>query len=330
MALALSAVAALSALLRGPDPVAVVAATAMLVGLAWHRDAFRAQADPTSLLSVARFAVTYLVAVLAFGVGTLALGAEHVREPLSLGGSLEATLAGLVGLDGPYTYTGAFADFFPAALLALGLAGLAVLSALAFRVVRDDGTTSAADRERARALVHAHGGGTLDYFALRPDKSYFFTAAGDAMLAYAYLGGHALVSADPVGPAAAKARAIDEFVAFCRARGWQPAFLAVREADLPLYERHGLRSLYLGDEAVIDCARFSPAKSVRGAVRRVGAQCDFRLIREADAPPRLRAQLEAGARALARRRGRARLHDGARRRRHRGEPRPSARRRHRP
>ena len=68
--------------------------------------------------------LTYLVAVLAFGVGTLALGAEHVREPLSLGGSLEATLAGLAGLDGPYTYTGAFADFFPAALLALGLAGL--------------------------------------------------------------------------------------------------------------------------------------------------------------------------------------------------------------
>ena len=157
VALALSAVAALSALLRGPDPVAVVTATAMLVGLAWHRDAFRAQADPTSLLSVARFAVTYVVAVLVFGVGTLALGAEHVQEPLSLGGSLEATLAGLVGLDGPYTYTGAFADFFPAALLALGLAGLAALSTLAFRVVRDDGTTSAADRERARALVHAHG-----------------------------------------------------------------------------------------------------------------------------------------------------------------------------
>jgi lysyl-tRNA synthetase class 2 len=292
VAVSLSAVAALSALLRGPDPIAVVAATAMLVGLAWHRDAFRAQADPTSLLSVARVAVTYLVAVLAFGVGTLALGAAHVREPVSLRGSLEATLAGLAGLDGPHTYTGAFADFFPAALLALGLAGLAVLSTLAFRVVRDDGTTSAADRERARALVQAHGSGTLDYFALRPDKSYFFTAAGDAMLAYAYLGGHALVAGDPVGPPAAKARAVDEFVAFCRARGWQPAFLAVREADLPLYERHGLRSLYLGDEAVIDCDRFAPAKSVRGAVRRVGAQCDFRLIREADAPPRLRAQLE--------------------------------------
>ena len=136
------------------------------------------------------------------------------------------------------------------------------------------------------------------------------------MLAYAYLGGHALVSADPVGPPAARARAIDEFVAFCRGRGWQPAFLAVREADLPLYERHGLRSLYLGDEAVIDCDRFAPAKSVRAAVtpRRVAVRLP--------PPPRgRRAAATArpagrGARALARRRGRARLHDGAGRRRH--------------
>ena len=297
VAIVLFAVAAASALLRGPDPVAVVAATAMVVALAWHRDAFRAQPDPTSLLSVARFAVTYLGAVLGFGVLTLVLEAEHVRQPLSAGGAVEATVAGLAGLDGPYDYTGRFfAEFFPAALLGLGIAGLAALSWLAFRVVRDDGTTSAADRERARALVHAHGSDTLDYFALRPDKSYFFTAAGDAMVAYAYLGGHALVSADPIGPPGAKARAIDEFVAFCRERGWHPAFLAVREDDLPVYRRHGLRSLYLGDEAVIRCDRFSLSgsamKSVRAAVRRVGAQCEFRLLPEAEASPQLRAQLE--------------------------------------
>ena len=297
VAIVLFAVAAASALLRGPDPVAVVAATGMVVALAWHRDAFRAQPDPTSLLSVARFAVTYLGAVLGFGVLTLVLEAEHVRQPLSAGGAVEATVAGLAGLDGPYDYTGRFfAEFFPAALLGLGIAGLAALSWLAFRVVRDDGTTSAADRERARALVHAHGSDTLDYFALRPDKSYFFTAAGDAMVAYAYLGGHALASADPIGPPGAKARAIDEFVAFCRERGWHPAFLAVREDDLPVYRRHGLRSLYLGDEAVIRCDRFSLSgsamKSVRAAVRRVGAQCEFRLLTEAEASPQLRAQLE--------------------------------------
>jgi lysyl-tRNA synthetase, class II len=283
VALVLYGVAAVSALLRGPDPVAVVAAAGMVVALAWHRDAFRAQADPVSRLSLVRFAAAYLAAVLVFGVGTIVAESD---APVTLGGAVGTTLGGLAGLDGPYVDA---ARWLPDALLALGIAGLAALAALAFRVVRDDSTP---DRKRARALVHAHGTDTLDYFALRSDKSYFFTAAGDAMLAYTYRSRYALVAADPIGPPPARARAIDEFVAFCAERGWHPAFLAVREADLPLYRRHGLRSLYLGDEAVIDCDRFAPSKRVRAATRRVGASCDFRVLREADAPPRLREQLE--------------------------------------
>ena len=283
VALGLYGVAAVSALLRGPDPVAVIAAAGMVVGLAWHRDAFRAKADPVSRLSLVRFAASYLAAVLAFGVGTIVAESD---ASVSVGGAVGTTLGGLAGLDGPYIDA---ARWLPDTLLALGIAGLAALAALAFRVVSDDGTP---DRERARALVRAHGTDTLDYFALRSDKSYFFTAAGDALLAYTYRSGYALVAADPIGPPAARARAIDEFVAFCGARGWHPAFLAVREADLPLYRAHGLRSLYLGDEAVIHCDRFAPSKSVRAAARRVGARCDFRVLREADAPPRLREQLE--------------------------------------
>jgi len=283
VALALYGLAGESALLRGPDPVAVVAAAGMVVALAWHRDAFRAQADPVSLLSLVRFTGAYLAAVLVFGVGTIV---AESAAPVSVGGAIGTTLGGLAGLGGPYIDA---ARWLPDALLALGIAGLAALAALAFRVMRDDGTP---DRERARALVRAHGTDTLDYFALRSDKSYFFTAAGDAMLAYTYRSGYALVAADPIGRPAARARAIDEFVAFCAARGWHPAFLAVREADLPLYRSHGLRSLYLGDEAVIHCDRFAPAKSVRAAERRVGGRCTFRLLREVDAPPRLREQLE--------------------------------------
>ena len=104
--------------------------------------------------------------------------------------------------------------------------------------------------------MHAHGGGTLDYFALRPDKSYFFTAAGDAMLAYAYLGGHALVGRRP-GRAAGRQGARDRRVRRASAAGAAGGRRSSPSArrDLPLYERHGLRSLYLGDEAVIDCDR---------------------------------------------------------------------------
>ena len=154
---------------------------------------------------------------------------------------------------------------------------------------RSEPAATVAERERARALVLEHGTGTLDYFALRPDKRYFFTGAGDAMLAYRCTGGHALVSGDPIGAPAAFDRLLREFLEHCREHGRRVAFLGAREADLPLYRRHGLRAIYLGDEAVVRSDTFTPAhKSVRAAVTRVGRECTFRLLRETDAPGFLR------------------------------------------
>ena len=119
----------------------------------------------------------------------------------------------------------------------LGIAGLAILCLLLFRGVRARAGSTPADRERALALVHAHGDDTLDYFALRADKSYFFSAAGDALIAYTFLSGYALVAADPIGPPGSDARVIGEFLTFCRLRGWHAAFLAARESDMAIYRR---------------------------------------------------------------------------------------------
>jgi lysyl-tRNA synthetase, class II len=295
-ALVFFAIAAVAHVLKGPAPIVAVYSLAMVVALAVNRDAFPARPDPGSLLDVVRFVPLYLGAVLVFGFGTLLLESEHVEEGLSFFGMLETTVLGLVGVDGPYTYTGRFfSDFFPAALLALGISGLVVLCVLVFRAVRYSGAPSEDDRERARRLVRLYGWDTLDYFALRQDKSYFFSAAGDAMVAFTYISGYALVAADPIGAPGSEARVLDEFLAYCRERGWKTAFLAVREADMPLYRERGFREVYLGDEAIIPCDRFtlegSAMKSVRSAVKRVDKRCSFRLMRETDASPQLCAQL---------------------------------------
>ena len=78
----------------------------------------------------------------------------------------------------------------------------------------------------AERLVHQYGWDTLAYFALRPDKSVFFSSDGEAMVPYAYLRGHALVSGDPIGAAESIDLVLDEFLAFCHDRGWRVAFLA--------------------------------------------------------------------------------------------------------
>lgn len=296
VALLLFGIAAVVHTLKGPDPIVVVYSLLMLAVLAWFRDSFGGRPDPATLLDALRFIPVYLVAVLIFGFGTMLLEQDHIRETVTFGGMLETTVVGLAGFDGPYTYQGRFfSDFFPAALFALGIAGLALFALLIFRAVALRAEPSAADRERASDLVHKYGGGTLDYFALRSDKSYFFTARGDAMIAFTYISGYALVAADPIGAPGSKDRILDQFLAFCRERNWKVAFLAAREADLDLYARRGFRSVYLGDEAIIPCDRFtlegSQMKSVRSAVKKVGKSCSFKMIRESEASPELCGQL---------------------------------------
>ena len=143
--------------------------------------------------------------------------------------------------------------------------------------------------------MRRYGSDSLAYFTLHPRKSYFFSSDGEAMVAYAYAGGYALVSADPIGAPGSIALVLDEFLAYCRDRAWRVSFLAVREDNMPLYKERGLRGVYLGDEAMIDCRRFKlgggAMKPVREAVNRVGREHRFSLIRETEAAPALIARL---------------------------------------
>ena len=70
---------------------------------------------------------------------------------------------------------------------------------------------------RAREIVRRHGRGTLDYFALRDDKQFFFFR--DSLVAYAVYGGVALVSPDPIGPEAERTEAFSAFRAYAEGTG---------------------------------------------------------------------------------------------------------------
>ena len=124
---------------------------------------------------------------------------------------------------------------------------------------------------RARDIVRRHGTGTLDYFALRSDKQWFFHR--DSLVAYAIYGGICLVSPDPIGPQAEREQAWGAFRRYCDRRGWGLAVMAAAEEWLPIYREHGMRHVYLGDEAVVDVQRFSLGgghmKGLRQAVNRV-------------------------------------------------------------
>ncbi|HEY2765698.1 MAG TPA: lysine--tRNA ligase [Pseudonocardiaceae bacterium] len=184
----------------------------------------------------------------------------------------------------------------PRVIAGLTAAG-GLASLLTRRTFRTGGAHPNAERQHAQRLVGSYGSDTLAAFALRDDRRFFFGSDGEAMLAYTYLGGYALVTGDPIGAPEAIPAVLDEFLEMCTGRAWQPAFLPIREADFPAYAARGFRSFYLGDEAILRCDTFTLAggvpKSLRCAVRRVRRSYRIQLIAEADAPPRLLEQLNA-------------------------------------
>ncbi len=108
---------------------------------------------------------------------------------------------------------------------------------------------------RARDIVRRHGRGTLDYFALRDDKQFFFFR--DSMVAYAVYGGVALISPDPIGPEAERVEVFAAFRRFAEERGWTLAIIGAGQQWLPVYQGAGLHHIYVGDEGVVNCQTFS-------------------------------------------------------------------------
>ncbi|MDQ0375151.1 bifunctional lysylphosphatidylglycerol flippase/synthetase MprF [Cellulomonas humilata] len=152
------------------------------------------------------------------------------------------------------------------------------------------------ERERARLVVQKHGSGTLDYFALRDDKDWFFT--GSTVVAHSARGGVCLVSPDPIGPPDERGLAWAEFLDFADDFGWSVAVIGAAADWLPVYESSGLRTVYLGDEAIVDCPTFSlegrSHKSLRQAVNRIQRAGYTTTFHDPSAiEPELRAQIEA-------------------------------------
>jgi lysyl-tRNA synthetase, class II len=162
--------------------------------------------------------------------------------------------------------------------LAVHLTELATLLAIAYVVFRPLAAPRALPGAGARAiageLVRAHGTDTLSFFKLRGDQQYFFSSDERAFVAYRIENGVLLLAGDPVGPQDTLAPLLRELSEFAQARGLKLGAVGASERLCPLYEEMGLRTLYLGDEAIIELDKFSlegrAIRKVRQSVSRLG------------------------------------------------------------
>jgi lysyl-tRNA synthetase class 2 len=265
LAVALVIASAIAHLAKGLDVEEATVHIVLLVALLRARRHFVAPGDPATLVPLLQVSVALAVSVPILLVGIYDTDVYSRR--------IEVALALLVG--------------------ALGFRAL-------WLWLRPQSVPPAAgeERERAAELVQAHGTDSLAYFALRRDKSYFFSPSGRSFLAYRVVGGTALVAGDPIGDADERRELMREFVRVAHAKGWRVAIAGAANEALEDYAALGFKSMYLGDEAVIRPATFSlegrAIRKVRQSVSRL-EKSGYRVevLSTADADEPLRAQVRA-------------------------------------
>jgi lysyl-tRNA synthetase class 2 len=280
------------------DTGAIVTGIAV-VALVARRADFALRGDPEAKPRVLLHLALAALAVAAYGLVTLWVNRIMVDQPYTLAFALRATGRALAGRSDHLS--GAFGSWYPLSVLLLGTGAAAVLLVEWLAPWRYRLRREAHELELARALVDAWGTDTLAPFALRADKSYFFSEDESAFLSYRVVGGVAIVAGDPIGPEELRRPLLERFIGFAHERGWRVAVLGVSEPCLETYASLGLHALYHGDEAVVDTASFSlegrRIRKVRQSVHRLeAAGYSARVLRPDEIDGDLRDDLEEIAR----------------------------------
>ena len=120
------------------------------------------------------------------------------------------------GLDAAYVGGRETRDVVVIAVL--GTAILVLATALPGREHQRTGEARARAFDRARAIFDRYGGDTLDYFALRDDKSWLLS--GNTLVAYSVIDRIMLVSPDPIGPVSERLDAWSDAMDLADTNGW--------------------------------------------------------------------------------------------------------------
>jgi phosphatidylglycerol lysyltransferase len=241
-------------------------AALLLAYLVIFRRRFYARSDPASLQRALLMAPVIGVAVMIYGY----VGLSNLNDQFSwdLGATplSEAFNSGIAILDAHADPVTRHAARFLGSLQIAGWLARLYLLALLLRavVLRDRLEAPPADVER---LFRAHGQHSLGAFAIQPDKHHLLLADGRGLVAYAVRRSVALACGDPLASTDGLEECARGFVAHCRRNGWTPCVYEAAEVNLPAYQRLGMRSLKIAEEALIDLPTFSLAGGKRAALR---------------------------------------------------------------
>ncbi|ANN18290.1 hypothetical protein SD37_23390 [Amycolatopsis orientalis] len=154
----------------------------------------------------------------------------------------------------------------------------------------------AADRDRARALLEAHGGTSMSHMITWPGNDYWFTPDGEAVIAYRVISSVALTTGEPVGALAARSAAAQEFSRFCTRNGWTPCFYGITDdlrQDLPSWN-----SVQVAEETIVPLEglefrgkKWQDIRTAMNKAKKSGVTAEW--VSYVDTPPWMSGQIKA-------------------------------------
>jgi lysylphosphatidylglycerol synthetase-like protein (DUF2156 family) len=257
VAVALLSVTIVLHLVAGGDAEESLLAIGVLALLLTNRKEFQSASDSSSLRSAFVTLVAGIIGITLVTTASIEIFTHVGHHQMHVGWwtALAGVSERLVGFQS-VALPRRMDRFLAPALLAVGITLVALVLYLITRPVVDRRLTSGRTAEfRARDIVRRHGASTLDYFALRSDKRWFFHR--DSLVAYAVYGGVCVISPDPIGPRNEREQVWGAFRRFVDSHGWVTAVMGAGEDWLPIYRDSGMHHVYLGDEAVVPVQTFS-------------------------------------------------------------------------
>jgi len=238
-----------------------LAAGILIVPLVRWRKEFVARSDAPSLRFALVMGVVLAVALFIYGTLGLLQFSEKGNFGEKLGwqdcasGAVSALFLQKTQFDND---GGRDVRHFLATLRGGSLITAFIVLALLLRPVLERRHPEATDDDRAkvRQIIADHGRDPMDYFALLPDKRYFFGANGHGVIAYALWRKFAVALADPICAADARAVMIHAFSRFCKSQDWQPMFYCAHVSNRLLYEEEGFATFKVGEDARLDVNEF--------------------------------------------------------------------------
>ena len=233
-----------------------IAPTLALVLLLVFRRRFTVRSETPSIRRGIGLMSLSLLIVLIYGAIGFWLNRSSFNLHISSGDSVVRTLrqVTLVGNSDLAAHT-RYARWFLESLSFLGLVAWVFSVWSLFRPVAFRLQVLPQEQAIARAVLERHGRSPYDFFKVWPDKSQFFSESKKSFIGYATIRGVAFVLGDPVGPDDELEKITTSFLDYCANNGWLVCFLL--PDMIPMYERLGLSTLKIGEEAVVDLEHFS-------------------------------------------------------------------------